>query len=295
MQNNNFIIWPGYPQQRRVPADFNGLTYEWLNPEVSRSGLSPRKHYLMFGKEKDLPYRTKKWELDCFSNKYKTDKGSMYYNAHAYASVYEHYLKSNKDQPIRLLELGILRHDIQARNLNGKYDEAPSLFMWREYFVHPDAEIIGCYIKDFSKVSLPSGCKIIRGDVSKPGDLLSLVESFDGGFDIIIDDASHASHHQQIALGILFPFLKKGDYYFIEDFCYQPPQFELQDVMKTKTILEMLSNGKHPRSQFITSKQLRYLARDIATIEFYDSFDRNFDNLYSDSLAVIHKRQLNNY
>jgi len=289
LTDNQFISWPGFPDQSRIPADFNEFAYEWLNPEISRTGMSPRLHYRMIGEKKGLPYKTKKCELDRLANKFKSDKGSIYFNAHSYAYIYEHYFAPIKEKPIRLLELGLLRNDIQARNPKGPYNDAPSLFMWREYFTNPNIEIIGFDIADFSELQLPKGCKIIRGNAGNPKDLISLGKSFDGGFDIIIDDASHASHHQQIAIANLFPFLKKGGYYIIEDLHYQPPHLELSGVTKTKTLLEMLRFGGHPKSQFITMEQMNYLIKNIAMIEFYDSFDRNFRTINSDALAVIKK------
>ena len=38
-----------------------------------------------------------------------------------------------------------------------------------------------------------------------------------GLFDLIIDDGSHNVIHQQISLGLLFPYLKEGGYYIVED------------------------------------------------------------------------------
>jgi len=289
LTGNQFILWPGYPRQSRIPADFDERTYEWLNPEVTGTGLSPREHYVLFGASKGLPYKTKTWELDRLANKYKTDKGSMYFNAHAYAAVYEAYVAEIKAQPIRLLELGMLRHDIQARKPDGPYDDAPSLFMWREYFTSEGAEIIGFDKADFSEVKLPQGCRIVRGDVGNPDDLVAVAGACQGGFDVIVDDASHASHHQQIALATLFPYLKSGGYYFVEDLCYQPPHLELPGATKTKTFLELLRDGSAPMSEFMTPEQVGFIAGNFAGIEFYDSFDRHF-GLNPGALAVIRKR-----
>jgi len=44
--------------------------------------------------------------------------------------------------------------------------------------------------------------------------------------DIIIDDASHASHHQQKGFLELFPKLKSGGLYIIEDLRWQPKGME---------------------------------------------------------------------
>jgi hypothetical protein len=283
--DNQIILWPGYPDQARLPQGFDEDVYMWLNPEVQKSGMSPRQHYMTVGASKGLVYKKKSWDLDRLANKYKTDKGSIYYNAHAYAAVYEKYFDPIREQPVKLLELGLLRHDIQVKNPGGPYDDVPSLFIWREYF--PNAEIVGFDIADFSKVREIPNCKIVRGDIGNINDLVSLVS--DGGFDIIIDDASHASHHQQTALGTLFPFLKEGGYYIIEDLNYQPPHLELPQLVKTKKILKSLCCGELIPTQFLNETQLNFILKNNDLLEFYDSFDRNFNGPTSDSLVIIKK------
>ncbi len=288
LTDNQYMVWPGYPEQTRIPADFDEYLYEWLNPEVNQSGLPPKRHYFNIGRVKGLTYKKHRSELDRLANKYKTDKGSIYYNAHGYAAVYERYFKDIKDKNLRLLELGLLRHDVQARQPGGPYQDMPSIFMWREYF--PKAEIIGFDIADFSTAPDIPKCKIVRGDIGNRSDLISLALSMPSGFDIIIDDASHASHHQQIALGVLFPFLQRGGYYIIEDLNYQPPSLEQPQTIKTKQILKGLLCGKLVQSAFMTERELAYLAENFDFIEFYDSLDRNFGDPNSDSLAIIKKR-----
>ncbi len=176
--------------------------------------MTPQEHYLKVGLEKKLPYRTHHWELNRLANKYRSDKGNLYYNRHGYAYIYEQYLASYRNSPLNLLELGLLRDDVQARNPDGIYDDVPSLKMWREYF--PYANIIGFDIGDFSAVEPLDRIKIIQGDMGKIEDLSIITKECSDGFDVIIDDASYASHHQQIALSYLFPYLKPGGFYIIE-------------------------------------------------------------------------------
>ena len=288
LTENDFMTWPWH-ERIDVPGKFNEDVYTWKNPEVSQSGLSPRQHYLSIGAEKKLICCKKVWELDRLANKYKTDKGSIYYNANAYAAIYQHYFEPIKNRPLRVLEMGLLRHDVQARNPGGPYDDTPSLLMWREYF--PNARIQGFDIADFSTAPAIPNCEIIRGDMGNPDDLLSLVKHNEGQeFDIIIDDGSHASHHQQIALGTLFPHLKDGGYYAIEDLNYQPPQLERENARKTKELLLAIKWGKPVTSDFLTKDQLEYLSKNIDRIEFHDGFDRNFGKIGQDALVVIRKR-----
>lgn len=276
----------------RVPRDFKENIYLWLNPEVQSSGMSPQEHYLKIGIHKKLPYRTYHWNLNRLANKYKSDKGTVYYNRHGYAAIYEKYLHQSKNTKINLLEIGLLRHDLQARNPDGPYDDIPSLKMWREYF--SQAKIIGFDINDFSASPPLNNVKIIRGDMSKKTDLDLLIPECPEGFDVIIDDASHASHHQQIALGYLFKHLKPGGLYFIEDLHYQPQSLEIKGIIKTMTILKALTKGTLIETNFLDQNILTYLQENIEFINFYDSQDRQFGQIYNDALAVIKKKNNSN-
>jgi hypothetical protein len=89
-------------------------------------------------------------------------------------------------------------------------------------------------IADFSNVSL-SNCRILQGDMSSREDLSRLLTL--GPFDIVIDDGSHASPHQQIALACLFPHVAPSGFYFIEDLNSQPLALERADVPQTRTLL----------------------------------------------------------
>ncbi len=287
LNGNDLLEWP-VALDWRIPHDFSDQVYSWLNPQVVGSGLSPRQHYLQFGSAQNLRYTTFRWELDRLANKYRTDKGSLYYNAHGYAAVYEHYLRDRRHADLHILELGLLRHDAQAKSPGGPYDDTPSLKMWREYC--PNARIVGFDIADFSASPPLPGVHVLRGDMGKPEDIRRLIDQCGGAFDIIIDDGSHASHHQQIALGELFPHLKPGGYYFIEDLQYQPPQWEPADAVKTRDLLLAMSRGSPTSSPYVPEQQWLYVAEHADSLRFYDSFDRQFGQIRPDALAVIRKK-----
>jgi hypothetical protein len=225
--------------------------------------------------------------LDQLANKYKSDKGSLYYNGHGYAAIYESLLTDVRHGSLHILELGLLRDDVQARTPGGPYDDTPSLKMWREYF--PNARVVGFDIADFSIAPLISGVRIVRGDMGDRQDLNRLILATGGAFDVIIDDGSHASHHQQIALGALFPHLKPGGWYFIEDLLYQPPQLERPDAVKTSAVLKALANGRMPAVSHVGQDEAAYIEQHTAAVEFYDSHDRHFGGIGRDALAVLRK------
>ncbi len=272
----------------RIPQGFKDEIYSWLNPEVKTSHMSPRKHYLEIGAAKNLPYRKYVWELERLANKYKTDKGNLYYNCHGYAPIYQKYLSKYKELNINLLEIGLLRHDVQKRKPGGPYNDVPSLKMWREYF--PKAFILGFDIADFSECTPLENVKIIRGDMGKISDLDTLVQESPGKFDVIIDDASHASHHQQIALGYLFNYLQEGGLYIIEDLHYQPADLEYSGIKKTIDILKSLEKGILDETEFLNIQTLKSIQDNIDFIHFYDSQDRQFGQIYRDALAIIKKK-----
>jgi hypothetical protein len=101
----------------------------------------------------------------------------------------------------------------------------------------------------------------------------------------VIDDASHASPHQQIALACLFPHVRPGGLYFIEDLHSQPlEELERADVPQTRTLLRR----KCFKSPVITSAEAQFLAANVESIQLFDTCDvYNLDK--SDALGFLTK------
>jgi hypothetical protein len=240
------------------------------------------------------------------ADQYGSDKGFNVLNAHGYTRVYESVLRGARQSPLRLLEIGLLHPALhsQQRDSNGAFAVAPSLQMWADYL--PQADIFGLDIEDFSAFKHPRA-KAVRADQGDRASLtaaMALAGSFASstlpagsapskGFDVIIDDGSHASHHQQISLAALFPHLNAGGVYIIEDLHYQPRDLELAGLTKTRSLLKALQArqaGGIP--SMLTDAEMAHLTRDIAQIVFFDSLDRDRPNVFEtrDALAVIQKR-----
>ncbi|MBX3497329.1 MAG: hypothetical protein KF769_13900 [Parvibaculum sp.] len=233
-------------------------------------------------------------DLTRLANQAGSDKGDMNLSRHCYTRVYGELFASLRSEPIRLLEIGLLH--IQdpdwkrpsLRNAGGQLaSHAPSLKMWADYF--PNAEIFGFDINDFSAVSLER-VRTIQGDMADRADLQRLVDLTGGNFDVVIDDASHASHHQQIALSALLPHVKPGGYYIVEDLRFQPLELERSDAIKTRDVLRRgVSTGDY-QTTCIGSEESEYLRKWIQSIEFFDSLSLASALTRNDSLAVIQKR-----
>ncbi len=227
------------------------------------------------------------------ANWYGSDKGTIWFEKHNYARVYDAILGQNATRAIKLLEIGLLHPQddrwIDLRGSpetnDGKSNYAPSLSMWRDFF--PNAEIHGLDRNDFSSVVLER-CVIHRGDSSSADDLARVTAY--GPFDCVIDDGSHASAHQQIALGKLFPHVNPGGYYFIEDLHWQPMDLETSGLHTTRTMLANFINGRAISTSVLSSEENLYLNTWIESVWLFDSCSDMDVVAARDALAVIKKR-----
>lgn len=228
-------------------------------------------------------------ELTQLANRFGSDKGDTVLCAHTYTRVYESLLAPACDQPLRLLEIGLL-HGQTQQTMQGRLDEVgcPSLKMWAEYL--PNAEIFGLDIVDFRQLSEPR-MTVFQGDQSNPDDLARLASEAGGPFDIIIDDGSHASHHQQIALASLFEHLAPGGLYCIEDLHYQPSNLEIEGITRTREFLRDLRFGGTGARIAMEQRDLARLLSQIASVHFFDSQSARWSLAQrEDALAIIVKR-----
>lgn len=134
--------------------------------------------------------------LDKLSIKHGTDKGPKHHN---YTPTYFSYFDKIRHDKLKILEVGVSR--------------GCSLMMWQEYF---DSSLIyGIDKKDTTHLT-KDRIKTFIGDQTDIA-FLTKVNTDVGPFDIIIDDGSHINDHQIITFECLFPYLKNGGIYVIED------------------------------------------------------------------------------
>ena len=233
-------------------------------------------------------------DLTRLADRYGSDKGFAAFDGHGYTRVYAELFAPLRDSPVRLLEIGLLHHKDRgwsehpwSHRGSARARRAPSLAMWSAYF--PQATIFGFDINDFSAVEIER-CRIFRGDMGSREDLHRLIGDSGGMFDIVIEDGSHASHDQQIALATLWPALRSGGLYVIEDLTYQPPELERAGAVKTLDLLRAVETGGKFGSPFLDAAERALLDAEVARIELYDSLDRRTRFSRRDALAVLRKR-----
>lgn len=123
--------------------------------------------------------------------KHKTDKAIT----HLYCGNYQKYFASWKYKEFTLLEIGVAG--------------GASIKMWREYF--PKAKIYGI---DNNPDCAGEG--VFIGNATDEAFLNTVLESI-GQPDVIIDDGGHVGHETIKSFQLLFPKVKSGGYYIIED------------------------------------------------------------------------------
>ena len=135
--------------------------------------------------------------LDAIGIACGTDKASSY---HGYLAFYERFFEKLRHQKLRVLEIGVF--------------QGASLRTWARYF--PNASIIGADINFRAKRFEADRIQIDIIDQANIQDLVDLGAKY-GPFDIIIEDGSHMWEHQSTTLKTLFPFVKSGGFYVVED------------------------------------------------------------------------------
>jgi hypothetical protein len=151
-----------------------------------------------------------------------TDKGTVgpspEWPAHNYTDVYEAYLAPLRHQPITILEigLGVPGDSWEARIAHGRNQGGGgSVRMWYGYFPH--AQIYGADINPAQHLDNDRIQTFVLDQGDPEAIATFLNEIGDVEFDLIVDDGSHKPDHQQVSLGCLFPRLRSGGLYIIED------------------------------------------------------------------------------
>ena len=151
-------------------------------------------------------------ELKALAKKWGTDK-ALYY-----CDFYDELLTDRRESVRKVLEFGIGDPKTMlasvARMNQRSYITGASLQMWEEYFPH--ASIFGL---DYNQNILINRGRIqsYYCDQGDPDCYKTIYPMLGKNFDLVIDDGSHLMIHQLLCLKMLFPLLKIGGLYVIED------------------------------------------------------------------------------
>jgi len=221
------------------------------------------------------------------ANRYGSDKGDRANCAHDYVRIYERILAPCRQAPITVAEIGLIHVFTQAE-FAGRLEQAgcPSLRMWADYL--PQATICGMDVADLVGLG-NERIRIAQGNQGKRADLEAFARAH-GPVDLIIDDGSHASHHQQLTLAALFPHLAPGGLYVIEDLHFQPVELEVPGITRTRDFLRQMARPGEMLKLPLTQAEYGYLLANVAAVNFFDSLSPKWPAQQAeDALAVIRK------
>lgn len=142
------------------------------------------------------------WEyqyLDRLALETGTDKAS---NGHNYTEIYATLFAPIRNARIKFLEIGIFT--------------GSSARLWDKYFPNAELHLIDNN-RDVFSFGKPSKANYHILDQADPNALKEFISNVGGDFDVIIDDGGHQVHQQIISFQALFPFVRSGGLYIIED------------------------------------------------------------------------------
>lgn len=208
-------------QRTRVLSDFKHLCPNdlmFLNQQLQDLAREDAETYTRLTELKKI--------YENYSNVYGSgggDKGT----AHDYLGTYAKYISKRNNSS--LLEIGVFRGE--------------SIKMWREYIV--DGNVYGV---DISLAQL-GGQQLDNVFVCDATDENQINNIFSNHFfDYIIDDGSHMLNDQLNSFNILYPKIKSGGIYFIEDILGDEPLAELVKHVSSLGLKYFVSDTRRPET-----------------------------------------------
>ncbi len=141
-------------------------------------------------------------QLSVLAQKYGTDKSPI---THNYTPIYHFYFKNIRYNTIKFLEIGFFR--------------GGSARMWEKYFQNAELYFIDVRYHKFERYGqdLSERCHFYKVNQENANQLKAFIIKTGGNFDIIIDDGGHSMRQQITSFEVLFPAVKSGGLYIIED------------------------------------------------------------------------------
>jgi len=197
---------------------------------------------------------TNSTKLTTIGMKYQTDKAYFHLFTEFYNDYFQKVIDANVDRPINILGIGI--------------DKGASLLMYKDFF--PSTTNIHAIDININSVDLQLGDNIHTYLCSQDNfELLALLFN-ETKFDIIIDDGSHLTSHQQSSLGFFFPYLKKNGIYVCEDLHTSYNKNYIDTHITTMDMIEHYQKYKTVKSHVMNDNQIDYLNTNILGLDVYE-------------------------
>mmetsp|Transcript_30641 Transcript_30641/g.66882 ORF Transcript_30641/g.66882 Transcript_30641/m.66882 type:complete len:306 (+) Transcript_30641:23-940(+) len=174
-----------------------------------------------------IPSESAKTSLHAVGLKHNTDKAFR----HGYTKFYERILRPHLPKIAVFIEVGVL--------------EGASMRMWHEWL--PRARIVGVDSQARVKFEASDGPRLVllKADQTNKTQMDAIIKKWQP--DVFLEDGCHREYCQQTTLSIVFPLLKSGAIYIVEDL--HPCPYKLQSTCanpRTYSLLTAISQGMTP-------------------------------------------------
>lgn len=216
--------------------------------------------------------------------------GSDKWGKHYYTPHYQYHFKDFKHKKINLLEIGV------GGNKSKTFGGA-SLRMWKNFF--RKGRIFGIDIYDKSALQ-EKRIKIFQGNQNDEK-FLGVVGKDVGPFDIIIDDGSHINEHIITSFKTLFPYLKDGGIYVVEDIqtsYWKSFGGDSEDLNRQGTVMNFfkgLADGINHSEFIMKNYQPTYFDKKIISLHFYHNLVFINKGVNNENSSFLVNNQIPNY
>jgi hypothetical protein len=124
-----------------------------------------------------------------------------WHKVESYFEVYDRYFAPLRGKPVKMLEIGV--------------DRGGSIAGWKKYFGERKLDYTGIDINPNCSRFARNGVKIVIGDQMNVSLLGEVARA--GPYDIVIDDGGHVTGQQIVSFEQLFPAVRDGGLYVVED------------------------------------------------------------------------------
>lgn len=202
--------------------------------------------------------------LDYFQH----NPGRLIHKWHHYFEIYERHFAQFRGKPATIIEFGVFH--------------GGSLQMWKHYF-GAEVKIIGVDINPACQRLEEDQITIEIGDQQDRGFLRELCDAY-GPFDLVIDDGGHTMPQQINTFEVLYPQVREGGIYLVEDLhtSYRP-NFD-GGVRRPGTFIEYTKNLIDQLHAWHSHEPDRLVVDEVTRSTFGMHF--------YDSVLVLEKRQI---
>ena len=177
---------------------------------------------------------------------------------HHYFDIYERHFSKFRDRPIVFLEIGV--------------QNGGSYLMWKKYF-NVDSQFYGIDIDPRCLNFEENKFKIFIGSQSNKFFLESVLSQIPD-IDIIIDDGGHTMEQQIVSFEVLYPKLKNGGIYLVEDTHTSYFLSHGGGYRRRSTFIEYAKKFADVLHGFHINKNIKFIEgykHTVKSIHFYDS------------------------